>query len=156
MMRKYHRWLAILFGIFMLWIAGTGVLSQVVPIVQRGGFAEERREGVPGVPPAGAATPAAIPGAPAGFTCPATMTCRPKPPAGGGASIVGTLHHLHSGESFGPLGTIVGTMSGLSLLFFTVSGLWMYLQMFRARAGNRARRAERGVDPAAADAKWFW
>ena len=30
-MRKWHRWLVVFFGVFLLWIAVTGVLSQVVP-----------------------------------------------------------------------------------------------------------------------------
>ena len=162
-MRKYHRWLSVLFGIFLLWIAGTGVLSQIVPIVQRGGF-EEEREGPP--PPATAgvglvpaaqeleedeAPPAATANGttgtattPAPFVCPATMNCRPKP-AGGGQSIVGLLHHLHSGESFGPVGVVISTLSGLALFFFAFSGLWMYVEMYR-------RRSHRHSHPR----RWFW
>ena len=26
-MRRYHRWLALVFGIFLLWISATGLLS---------------------------------------------------------------------------------------------------------------------------------
>ena len=95
-MRKYHRWLSVFFGIFLLWIAVTGVLSQIVPIVQRGG------------------------------------------------SIVGLLHHLHSGESFGPLGTIIATLSGLAMVFFAFSGLWLYIDMWR-------NRSSRSLKPG-----WFW
>ena len=168
-MRKIHRWLSVLFGIFLLWIAGTGVLSQIVPIVQRGGF-EEEREGPPspktastgvGLVPAAqaheedeaqaqpaapkpAATAAATPAAPAPFVCPPTMNCRPKPP-GGGQSIVGLLHHLHSGESFGPVGVVISTLSGLALFFFAFSGLWMYVEMYR-------RRSHRHSHPR----RWFW
>ena len=43
------------------------------------------------------------------------------------------LHHLHSGEQFGPAGVIVSILSGLSLFFFAVSGLWMYVQLWRGR-----------------------
>jgi uncharacterized iron-regulated membrane protein len=117
-MRKWHRWLSVIFGVFLLWIAVTGVLSQVVPIVQRGGFEEQRRDPAASV-------------APPGFACPETMTCRPTPK--NGPSIVGLLHHLHSGESFGPLGTIVATLSGFAMIFFSFSGLWMYVDMFRRR-----------------------
>ena len=28
-MRKYHRWLSVFFGVFLLWIAVTGLLSQI-------------------------------------------------------------------------------------------------------------------------------
>ncbi len=131
-MRKWHRWISLFFGVFMLWIAATGVLSQVVPFVQRGGFENEAAE---------QPQPAAV--APAGFVCPETMTCRPKPP-GNGRSIVGLLHHLHSGESFGPLGVVISTLSGLALIFFSFSGLWLYIQMWRHR---RARKLVPG---------WFW
>lgn len=121
-MRKWHRWLVVFFGVFLVWIAITGVLSQVVPwFLPR---------------PA----PAAI-SAPAGFVCPDTMTCRPKQT---GRSVVGFLHDLHSGESFGPLGVFIATLSGLAMVFFSVSGLWMYLQMWR-------NRSQRGLKPG-----WFW
>ena len=136
-MRKWHRWLSVVFGVVLLWIAGTGVLSQIVPIVQRGGFEEERPVAKP---QAGASV--AIPGAPAGFVCPETLTCRPKPK--GGQSLVGLLHHLHSGESFGPVGVVIATLAGLAMLFFAVSGLWLYVAMWR-------NRAARGVAP-----RWFW
>jgi uncharacterized iron-regulated membrane protein len=69
--------------------------------------------------------------APTGFKCPEDMTCRPKPKPT--AWNVGLLHHLHSGESFGPVGVIISIMSGLSLFFFAFSGLWMYVQMLRGR-----------------------
>lgn len=35
-MRKWHRWLSVIFGVVLLWIAVTGMLSQVVPVVRRG------------------------------------------------------------------------------------------------------------------------
>lgn len=125
-MRKWHRWLSVFFGVFLLWIAVTGVLSQVVPIVERGGLKNEAIER--------AVRAAAIP---PGFVCPETMVCRPKPKAG---SIVGTLHHLHSGETFGPLGTVIFTLAGLAMVFFAGSGLWLYVQMWR-------HRKERGLTP---------
>ena len=136
-MRKWHRWLSILAGVFILWISATGVLSQIVPIVQRGGF-EGGRDGPP-PPPAGAI--------PAGFKCPETMTCRPKAQ---GTSIVGTLHHLHSGEQFGPVGVVISTLSGLALFFFAFSGLWMYIQLWRGRlsVSRRGKKLRGG--------RFFW
>lgn len=121
-MRKWHRWLVVFFGVFLVWIAVTGVLSQVVPWFQ------------PKAPPAAGAVPA-------GFVCPDTMTCRPKLP---GRSVVSFLHDLHSGKSFGPLGVFVATLAGLAMVFFSLSGLWMYLQMWR-------NRSARGLKPG-----WFW
>ena len=131
-MRKWHRWLSLFFGAFMLWIAATGVLSQVGSLVNNGGFEDEARERA-GPPPL-----------PAGFVCPDTMSCRPKPVQKPGNWNVGLLHHLHSGESFGPLGVVISTLSGLSLLFFSFSGLWMYIQMWR-------NRASKSLKPG-----WFW
>lgn len=123
-MRTYHRWLALFFAPFLLWIACTGFLIQVVPLV----YPAANR------PPA--LTAADVP---AGFLCPPSMTCRPKRKA-----IGGVLHGLHSGERFGPLGTALSILSSLALLFFSFSGLWMYVQMWR----NRARRS---LKP-----RWFW
>jgi uncharacterized iron-regulated membrane protein len=133
-MRKYHRWLSVLFGVFLLWIAITGVLSQIVPLVQRGGFENEAQEKAERAEALARATPP-------GFVCPETLTCQPKRKGG---SIVGLLHHLHSGESFGPLGTIIATLSGLAMIFFAFSGLWLYVQMWR-------NRAQRGLTP-----RWWW
>ena|SRR3982751_2779592 len=123
-LRKWHRWLATLFGVFLLWISATGVLSQVGSLSNKGGFGDEARD---------KATAAAA--APPGFKCPPTMNCRPKPKPG--AWNVGLLHNLHSGETFGPVGVIISTLSGLALLFFSFSGLWMYIQMWRGRLVKR-------------------
>ena len=133
-MRKWHRWLSVFFGVFLLWIAVTGVLSQIVPLVRRGGF-ETRRRSRPSAPQALAKA------SPPGFVCPETLTCQPKRKGG---SIVGLLHHLHSGESFGPLGTVIATLSGLAMVFFSFSGLWLYIQMWRSRK-------DRGLTP-----RWWW
>ena len=133
-MRKWHRWISIFFGVFFLWIAGTGLASQLVPLFSGG--EEHEHE-------AGGEAEHAAPMVPAGFVCPETMTCRPRQPEGGG-NIVGYLHHLHSGEEFGPVGVAISILSGFALLFFSFSGLWMYFQMWR----NRAKRA---LSP-----RWFW
>ena len=119
-MRKYHRWLSVLFGVFILWIAVTGVLSQVGELVNKGGMDDDDR-------PA-----AAAPAVPVGFVCPATMNCRPRPAPGDWN--VGFLHHIHSGEQFGPVGVILSILSGLGLIFFAISGMWMYVVMYRRRA----------------------
>lgn len=110
-MRKWHRWLSVFFGIFLVWAALTGVASQVVPWFEQ-------------------APAAAAPAPPPGFVCPDGMSCRPKRP---GNSIVGLLHDLHSGEWFGPVGVAVMTLAGMALLFFAGSGLWMYVQLARHR-----------------------
>lgn len=128
-MRKWHRWVSVFFGVFLLWISVTGVLSQVGKLVNEGGFENEARE-------------RAAPVVPAGFVCPETMNCRPKQPPS--AWNVGYLHHLHSGEEFGPTGVVISILSGLALLFFAFSGLWMYISMWRNRSSN-------GIKPG-----WFW
>ena len=158
-MRKWHRWISVFFGVFLLWISITGVLSQIGTLVNNGGFEKEtaergRKEAVAAeqaaVPPAQAhddddAAKPAVPGAAsAAFVCPDDMICRPKPAKKPGQWNVGLLHHLHSGEQFGPLGVVISLLSGLAMLFFSFSGLWMYIQMWRNRAG-------RSQTP-----RWFW
>lgn len=133
-MRKWHRWLSVFFGVFLLWIAVTGVASQIVPLVQRGGFENEAVEKASRAKALAEATPP-------GFICPETLNCQPKRKGG---SIVGLLHHLHSGESFGPLGTIIATLSGLAMVFFSFTGLWLYISMWRGRK-------DRALKPG-----WFW
>lgn len=131
-MRKWHRWISVFFGVFLLWIAVTGTLSQIVPLMMSGG----ERGGPPAAQTAG--TPQAKPA----FVCPPDYMCRPKPK--GNRSIVGLLHHLHSGETFGPVGVLIGTLSGFAMIFFSFSGLWLYIQMWR-------NRKDRGLKPG-----WFW
>ena len=123
-MRKWHRWFSILFGVLALFIIVTGLMSHAAAIV-----ADSQ------------AAPAAAP--PPGFTCPDSMTCRPKPSPDGARAWVGYLHHLHSGEEFGPIGTVLAIVTGLALLFFAFSGLWMYVSMFAARARKGGARGGR-------------
>ncbi|HUQ14059.1 MAG TPA: PepSY domain-containing protein [Novosphingobium sp.] len=143
-MRKYHRWLSIVFAVFLLWIATTGVMSQFAAMVAEGQAPPRVDRMI--VPPARAhehEAPAAKPAAlPAGFVCPAELTCRPRQAPDSAQAWVGYLHHLHSGEAFGPVGVWLSIASGFALLFFAASGLWMYLTMWRARRGARPR--------------WFW
>lgn len=127
-MRKWHRWLSVFFAVVLLWIAVTGVLSQIVPLLGKGGGPRDH---------------VAASGAPA-FVCPADYICRPKPKAGDPRALVGLLHHLHSGETFGPLGVVIATLAGFSMVFFSFSGLWLYIQMWR-------NRKDRGLNP-----RWFW
>jgi len=128
-MRKWHRWLSVFFGVFLLWIAVTGVLSQVAVLWPGGGSPD---------PAAASAS------APAGFECPKGWRCMPPRPQGGMRSLVGLFHHLHSGETFGPIGTAISVLSGLAMIFFAFSGLWLYIQMWR-------NRKERALMP-----RWFW
>ena len=122
-MRKYHRWLSIVFAVFLLFIATTGVMSQFAAMVAEG---------------------EAKPAAPAGFVCPESMICRPRPDPNGAQPWVGWLHHVHSGEEFGPVAVWISILSGVALVFFAISGLWMYLRMW-------GERRVRNVKPG-----WFW
>lgn len=123
-MRKWHRWVSVVFGFFMLWMAVTGLGSHITALWPESG------------PPPAAAEP------PPGWQCPEGWRCRPPVAEGGMRSLVGTFHHLHSGETFGPLGTAISIASGLALLFFTISGIWMYVRMWGRRKGKPPR--------------WFW
>ncbi|RJX71243.1 PepSY domain-containing protein [Altererythrobacter sp. N1] len=130
-MRKWHRWLSVFFAVFLLWIAATGVLSQL------GAWQGELAS------PSPAAIAAATP--PPGWECPEGWRCRPpQGDASGLAGMVGLFHHLHSGESFGPVGEVISLLSGFALMFFAFSGLWLYIRMWRERARRKARD------------RWFW
>jgi uncharacterized iron-regulated membrane protein len=124
-LRRYHRWLVVPFGLILLWVAMTGVAMQAVDIYDHGGLSQPERPQQASIRAAAApfaTTPApAIPG-PAG-----------QPPRSKARQLHGLLQHLHSGEWFGPFGTIIQTLAGLSLNFFAVSGMWMYLTMYRRR-----------------------
>ncbi len=124
-MRKWHRWLSFIFGAFLLFIAVTGVLSHVTAMMARGAvFEQEERERPPAAKTATASGEAA-----------AQQPERKRDPK---RKLVGLMHHLHSGEFFGPVGVIISLLSGLAMIFFSFSGLWLYFQMFvrRRRLGK--------------------
>ena len=139
-MRKYHRWITVFFGVFLLAIAVTGVVMQVLPL-----FAGD--DDGPHHPPVSAPGGGQVLSLGEGkgtFVCPPEIFCRPKPKAGDPRALKGFIQHLHSGEAFGPAGVVIVTLAGLGMVFFSISGLWMYLQMWR-------NRKQRGLTP-----RWFW
>ena len=73
---------------------------------------------------------------------PGGWRCRPPEPATGLGSLKSFLNHLHSGGEFGPVGVAISVLSGLALAFFSLSGLWVYVQMWRVR---RARKMQGGM-----------
>jgi len=130
-MRKWHRWLAVMFGIFTLVIAITGLLIHATDLLK--GDDHDR--------PAQAAAASAKPA----FTCPPDYTCRPKPKdEKGGLNFAGLVKHIHSGEIAGPFGTVLSILTGCALLFFSISGMWMYFQLW-------TNRRTRKLAP-----RWFW
>jgi hypothetical protein len=151
-MRKWHRWLSVLFGVLILFIAVTGLLSHGAALYADSVAEPERAMALanPIVPAARAHEQSAHASAPAvmrpavaatagvtataAFTCPETMTCRVKPHPDSPRAWVSFFHHLHAGEEFGPIGTALSIASGFALLFFAISGLYMYLQMYRRRS----------------------
>ena len=146
-MRKWHRWLSVLFGVLILFIAVTGLLSHGAALYADSVAEPERAMALanPIVPAAraheqaahatpAAMTPAAVATTAAAFACPENMTCRVKPHPDSPRAWVSFFHHLHAGEEFGPIGTALSIASGFALLFFAFSGLWMYIQMYRRRS----------------------
>jgi uncharacterized iron-regulated membrane protein len=118
--RRYHRWLAVPFGLILLWVALTGIAMQGLEIYDKGLFGDDddRPALVTSLP---AATPAATP-------------VPPRPQQSKAHQLHELLQHLHSGEWFGPFGTIIQSLAGLAMLFFTVSGMWLYFVMYRRRS----------------------
>jgi uncharacterized iron-regulated membrane protein len=107
-LRRYHRWTATLLGLFVLWTATTGVITQITRITT----AAERE--------AAAAAPRTT----------------PAPPPSPNRKFLKLVTDLHSAEQFGLAGQIVSLVIGLAILFLAGSGLWMYIRMFRARAAK--------------------
>lgn len=118
-MRKWHRWLSLFFALVMLWVAITGLLHYLAIWW-----------------PAGQPSPEALAlqTPPPVWHCPENWRCIPPPDnAGGLRSMLGLFHHLHSGEELGPAGEIIVMLSGIALIFFSISGMWMYVQMWSGR-----------------------
>jgi len=152
-MRRWHRWLSLFFGMFVLWIAGTGLLSQfatlyadrVDPPAAAIAAAARAEPGNILIPAARAHDNDVHEAAPAAPSSPAAAAPASAPRRHPAREWVSTLHHLHSGERFGPIGTAISILSGVALLFFAGSGMWMYVQMFRLRS-----RGGHG------DRSWLW
>lgn len=138
MMRRYHRWLSVIVGIFILWIAGTGAIVQ---------FSRMTAPAAPR-PPASAPAAALQDADEAPPASASGEAARPAPDAT--KEFIHFVTELHSGEEFGLAGQLISLLSGLSLLFFAGSGLYMYIQLFRGRLAKiEAGRRVRG-------GKWFW
>jgi len=133
MMRRYHRWLSVLFGILVIWIAVTGLMSHGAALVRDA-------QGPAAVGPIAAAQTAQIKAA--GFVCPENMTCRVKPDPNSASAWTSYMHHLHAGEEFGAIGTTLSILSGVALLFFALSGLWMYYELYRGRLTRKPRAGD--------------
>jgi uncharacterized iron-regulated membrane protein len=134
-MRKWHRWVSLFAGFFMVWMSVTGLIIHINDLT-----AEQK-----GPPPA-AAPASPVAGAVAAdksFVCPPDYICKPKG-KGGKLNFAGLIKHLHSGEIIGPVGTVLSILSGVALLFFAISGVWMYVKMWSFRKG-------RGLTP-----RWLW
>ncbi len=118
-MRKWHRWLGLTLGLFMLFVGTTGILIQGFAI----GGDMIVGDKAPVIAKADAKPGCAVPD-------------KPRSPAKQWEAF---FKHLHSGETFGPIGTAISIITGFALMFFAVSGLWMYWQMWRRRAANHNR-----------------
>lgn len=143
-MRKWHRWLSLFFGVFMLFIAATGLLSHWAALwPENGAFVPEAQAHGEAEPATTAPEQSAAPAEPE-FVCPEGWRCSPPRPTTGPRAWVGFFHHLHSGEEFGNAGVAISILSGFALLFFSLSGIWMYVRMW-------ADRRRRGAKD-----RWFW
>lgn len=120
-MRRWHQFFAPVFAFFLMAIAITGVLTKAVSVLDH-------------VP----ARVQTLGGAPAKVLACAEKPARPKrTPLG---EFGHTVKAIHSGESFGFVGTVLTIASGLALTFFAGSGFWMYLQMYLRRRRMGAGR----------------
>lgn len=136
-MRKWHRWLVIFSGVFLAWIAATGLVGQVISLA-----GAEQHEGRPAPTPAPAPVMPAAEGANA-IAAPADDGDDDDDAGDAVAPIAkkhekkGDLYHLiidlHSGAYFGPAGKVLSALLGAAMLFFSLSGIWMYIDMFRKR-----------------------
>lgn len=158
-MRQWHRWMGICFAVFLLVISGTGVTIQVLDLIA----AKNKPDATVAPRTAGTtgndavARPAADDGdshpdegskrhkheeAADGGQMQATTALadapKPKQPQSSLRRWNHWIKDLHSGVLLGPVGIFVSMLSGVALIFFAISGMWMYWQMFsRRKAAGR-------------------
>ena len=134
-MRKFHRWFGLITGIFMLIISGTGITIQTLDLISNNHDGPPR--GAEQGPPPGSPTPFDN-GQPPSEAASANQNLAPIPgqpnirPRKMG--LMGIVKHIHSGEYFGPIGIVINIICGFALFFFSISGIWIYWQMFQSRA----------------------
>ncbi len=116
-MRTLHRWFGLITSIFLIIISLTGVGMQLIDLTGNGDH-----HGPPGGPrsQATALSIAQPGGGPDGEAS--------------GLNLRQLFNHIHTGEYFGSVGIYISLLSGLALFFFSVSGLYLYWQMFKSRA----------------------
>lgn len=102
-LRRIHRWVALVLAVFMAMIGLTGSILQAIVAVY----------GDPSGP---------------GDTYPAAAHV-----PGWAMTLQHVVLQIHTGFFAGMTGTYYGMACGLGLLFFSVSGLWMFVQMYRQR-----------------------
>lgn len=105
-MRQFHRWLGLITGFFFMFVALTGIGMETIKLF---------------VPDAPKPAMSHGPGAAALAGPPRKM------------DFYHGLNHIHDGELAGPAGRIIVLMLGFALLFFSISGIWMYWKMLAAR-----------------------
>lgn len=143
-MRQWHRWIGICFAAFLLIIGGTGVTIQVLDLIAAKNKPDVATTNVAAMPPtAGDAGDShkLRNDHDANQTQSVTaVSDAPKPKQA--QSTLRRWNHwikdLHSGVLLGPVGIFISILSGLALIFFAISGMWMYWQMFtRRKAAGR-------------------
>jgi uncharacterized iron-regulated membrane protein len=126
MLRRWHRLIAPFFAAFLLIIAVTGLGIQTTALLDKSDQAEKAKTGKGGV----ARPDKAVEG---GSQPAAAVPCLAKPKR----SELGQWNHwlkdLHSGAIAGGVGTVINILTAAALLFFAVSGFWMYLTMWLRR-----------------------
>ncbi len=148
-LRRYHRWLAPIFAIVFLWIAVTGLTIQFIrlttpakpgeeeaALIVSSAQAHEHGKVIPAAPEPAPVEPAQAAPAqvePAQAVPPPAMTALDRERKER-RDLSEFVMDLHSGKAFGPLGTWLSIVSGAVLIFLALSGLWMYVQMYRRRS----------------------
>jgi uncharacterized iron-regulated membrane protein len=65
---------------------------------------------------------------------------REPPPLREGLNWHGFLQGIHAGYIWGTFGRILSLLAGVALTILSVTGAWVYIDMFRRRAGNGNRQ----------------
>ena len=145
-MRRYHRWLAPLFAVILLWIAVTGLTIQFIKLstpARPGPAASEEEASRTTLIPAAQAHEHDEVAKPPIAAAP-TPALNAAPPAAKPETDIDRIRRerhdlsefvmdLHSGKVLGTFGTWLSIVSGVVLIFLAGSGLWMYVQMYRRR-----------------------
>lgn len=130
-MRRYHRWMSSIAAVLLLYVALTGTVTSFVQFLDPAAVAPVGGPGGP--PPPGEPGAGPPPGGPGPGAGPEGRPPGPPEPSSPIVALSTELQKWHKGNIVGKPGQWIVLLTGFVFLALAITGLLMYLQIWRAR-----------------------